>query len=151
MARIRRILFASDFSQASAKAFGTVASLAKATGARVTILHVVVPYVPAMPDQFIDGETLDQLNTQARRWADRQLARLTKRAAKAGIQAASLRAEGDAAVEIVRASRATRAELVVVGTHGRTGLNRFLVGSVAARVLASAPCPVVTVRSATRG
>jgi universal stress protein A len=48
--------------------------------------------------------------------------------------------------QIVRAARAQRARLLVVGTHGRSGVARFFVGSVAGRVVASAPCPVVTVR-----
>jgi universal stress protein A len=47
---------------------------------------------------------------------------------------------------IVRAARSKRVDVLVVGTHGRTGLPRFFLGSVAARVLATAPCPVLTVR-----
>jgi nucleotide-binding universal stress UspA family protein len=46
----------------------------------------------------------------------------------------------------VRAARSKRADVLVLGTHGRTGLPRFFLGSVAARVLATAPCPVLTVR-----
>jgi nucleotide-binding universal stress UspA family protein len=48
--------------------------------------------------------------------------------------------------QIVRTLRSRRADLAVIGTHGRTGLARFLVGSVAARVVALSPCPVLTVR-----
>jgi nucleotide-binding universal stress UspA family protein len=49
--------------------------------------------------------------------------------------------------EIIRLARARKADLVVMGTHGRSGLARFVLGSVAERVVASAPCPVLTVRS----
>jgi len=71
---------------------------------------------------------------------------LTQKTRKAGVRAAGLTMEGDPARQIVRAARSKRADLVVLGTHGRTGLARFIVGSLAARVVATAPCPVVTVR-----
>ncbi len=54
--------------------------------------------------------------------------------------------EGVAHEQIVRAARARRADLIVVGTHGRSGLARFFLGSVAGRVVATATCPVLTVR-----
>ena len=146
MARMRRILFASDFSKASAKAFITTVALAKATHADMTILHVLVPFTPLVPEQYIGGTTLDQLNADAQRWGQQQLARLTAKAKNGGLRAGGLTMTGDPADQIVRAARTKRADLIVLGTHGRTGLNRFFVGSVAQRVIASAPCPVVTVR-----
>lgn len=146
MARMRRILFASDFSKASTKAFATAIALAKATHADMTILHVLVPFTPLVPEQYIGGTTLDQLNADARRWAQEQVAKLTARAKKGGVRASGLATTGDPAEQIVRTARTKRAELIVLGTHGRTGLNRFFVGSVAQRVIASAQCPVVTVR-----
>jgi nucleotide-binding universal stress UspA family protein len=53
---------------------------------------------------------------------------------------------GAVADRIVRAARARRADLIVMGTHGRTGVSRLLLGSVASRVIATSPCPVLTVR-----
>jgi universal stress protein A len=55
-------------------------------------------------------------------------------------------AEGDPAAEILRATEECRCDVIVMGTHGRTGLSRLLMGSVAERVLRKAPCPVVTVK-----
>jgi len=141
-----RILFASDLSKASAKAFAAALALAKATRASVTILHVVVPFMPVAQEQYIGGETLEQIDTEARRWSGRQVAKLAAKARKSGIRAVGLSVNGDAVREILRAARSKRAGLIVVGTHGRTGLNRFFVGSVAARVVATAPCPVMIVR-----
>jgi nucleotide-binding universal stress UspA family protein len=141
-----RILLASDLSKASSKAFATAVTLAKATHAEVVILHVLVPFTPLVPEHYIGGATLDQLNANARRWSQRQLARLTAKAKSGGVRASELIMTGDPAEQIVRAVRTKRADLLVLGTHGRTGLNRFFVGSVAQRVVASAPCPVVTVR-----
>jgi Universal stress protein UspA and related nucleotide-binding proteins len=144
---MRRILFASDFSKASGKAFTTAVTMAKANRATLTILHVIVPFVPIIPEQYINTDTWEQVDRQARRWSQRQLGKLTERAKKAGIRAVGLLLEGDPAQQIVRTARSKRADLLVVGTHGRTGLTRFFVGSVAARVVATASCPVVTVRS----
>ncbi len=146
MTPMRRILFASDFSKASAKAFATAVTLAKANRATVTILHVIVPFVPFTSEDVIRGDTLEQISIETRRWSQRQLAKLTAKAKKAGIRAVGLIVEGDPAGQIVRAARSKRADLVVVGTHGRTGLTKFFVGSVAQRVVATAPCPVVVVR-----
>jgi nucleotide-binding universal stress UspA family protein len=146
MTRFRRILFASDFSKTSAKAFATAVTLAKANRAQVTILHVVVPFLPMVPEHYMGGATLDQLNAEARRWSQQRLAALTGKAKKAGVRATGLMVEGDPARQIVRVARSKRADLLVVGTHGRTGWNKFFVGSVAERVVSSATCPVVTVR-----
>jgi nucleotide-binding universal stress UspA family protein len=146
MARMRRILFASDFSKASAKASATAVTLAKATRAEVIILHVLVPFTPLLPEHYIGGATLDQLDANARRWSQQQLAKLTAKVKSGGVRASGLIMTGDPADQIVRAARTKRADFLVLGTHGRTGLNRFLAGSVAQRVMASAPCPVVTVR-----
>jgi hypothetical protein len=90
MAGMRRILFASDFSKASAKAFATAVALAKANHADMTILHVLVPFTPLVPEQYIGGTTLDQLNADARRWSQQQLAKLTDKAKKGGVRAGGL-------------------------------------------------------------
>ena len=147
MARIRRILFASDFSPASGKALKTALQLAETHRATLTILHVIVPFSPVGPEPYIDAHTWDEITADARRWSQKQLVRLTQKAKKAGARAVTVLREGDPAREIVRVARSTRADLLVVGTHGRTGLTKFLVGSVAGRVVATASCPVVTVRS----
>jgi nucleotide-binding universal stress UspA family protein len=90
--------------------------------------------------------TMDRLQKQARQWSTRRLASVAMRAKKAGVKASVLLREGDAADQIVRACRSTKSDLIVMGTHGRRGLQKFFLGSVAERVVATAPCPVVTVR-----
>ena len=145
MKQIRRMLFASDFSTASRRAFDTTLALAKSLNATLTIISVLAP-VLTVPDQYIDAVTLDQLDKQARQWSSQQLEKLAARAKKAGVRASVLLRDGDPADQIVRACRVTKADLIVVGTHGRRGLRRFFLGSVAERVVATASCPVVTVR-----
>ena len=145
MTRIRRILFASDLSKASAKAFDIAVTLATATRAKLTIIHVIAPFSPLVSERYGRLETIKELHLEMRQWSQQEIEKLAQKATRAGVRAAVLIAEGDPAGQIVRAARSTRADLVVVGTHGRTGLTRFVVGSVAARLVATAPCPVVTV------
>ena len=145
-ARIRRILFASDYSPASRKAFATALSLAKANGAALTIVHVIVPFVPIAPDQYVSAQTWNDIERDTRRVGQRELHKLTARAKAAGVRAVGRLLEGNPAEQIERATRAERADLLIVGTHGRTGLARFFIGSVAGRLVATASCPVITVR-----
>ena len=146
MARIRRILYPSDFSPASRRAFTTAVAMASSNGAALTILHVIVPIVPLLPEQAFDSATWQRVDRLVRRRGHEQLTRLAARARKAGVRASTLLMEGDPSQHIVRASRSTKADLVVMGTHGRKGFSRFFLGSGAERVVATARCPVVTVR-----
>ena len=100
-----------------------------------------------MPEQSIDSLTLNRLDLDTRRWVERQIARLVGRAKKSGVRAATAMVTGDPSAQIVRIARSTRADLIVIGTHGRRGVSKFLLGSVAERVIATAPCPVLTVRA----
>ncbi len=146
MAGIHRILFASDFSKASGKAFATAVTMAKSSRATLTVLHVIAPLVPASPDQYIGPDTWQQLDEEARRWAKRQLTALTSKAKKTGVRVVGLLVDGNPAQEIVRIAKNKRFDLLIIGTHGRTGIAKFFLGSVAGRVVATAPCPVLTVR-----
>jgi nucleotide-binding universal stress UspA family protein len=148
MTHVRRILYATDFSPASRKAFRTAIQMATSSDAVLTIAHVVVPFVPLVPEQYADPAMWDQLNDQATKWGRRQLEGLAKKAATAGVRTQTLLLNGDPAQQIVRAAKAKRMDLIVAGTHGRKGFSKFFLGSVAERVLTSAPCPVVTVKSA---
>ena len=147
MAGIRRILFASDFSKALRKAFTTAVTMAKDSRATLTILHVRVPFKPVAPEQYFSMQTWGEIDRQARRWSQQQLRRLAGRATKAGVRVVGLLREGEPAREILRATRSQRADFLVVGTHGRTGLAKMFLGSIASRLVATAACPVITVRS----
>lgn len=146
MKRIRRVLYASDFSPASRRAFATAVAMASSFNAKLTIVYVIEPVVSTVSEQYLDAVTMDQLVKEERRWSVGQLEKLAARARRAGVNVATLVRKGDPADEIVRAGRSTQAELIVVGTHGRRGLQKVFLGSVAERVVATAACPVVTVR-----
>jgi len=146
MSGFRRILHASDFSTASRAAFNRAVELARADRAGLTVAHVMTPFVPYVGEGYATPQAYEAIVAAARTEARRQLDRLLRRARARGVRAQGLLLEGVPHDRIARAARARRADLIVIGTHGRTGLARLFLGSVAARVIAVAPCPVLTVR-----
>jgi nucleotide-binding universal stress UspA family protein len=147
MSRFRRILHASDFSRASSAAFRRAIDLARTDRAALTIVHVYMPFIPLMGEGYATPQVYDKMLADVRTDAQRQLDRLVAKAKKTGARAKGLLLEGLTHDRIVRAARSTHADLVVLGTHGRTGLGRLFLGSVATRVITLAPCPVLTVRA----
>ncbi len=146
MSRIRRILHPTDFSRASSKAFAMAVEMAKANRAELLIVHVLAPAVPLVGDGYVTPKIYEDLEASARAWGRKRLDQLLAKARKARTRAKGLLLEGVPHEQIVRAARSRRAGLIVIGTHGRTGLVRFVLGSVAGRVVAMASCPVMTVR-----
>ena len=97
-------------------------------------------------DAYVAARVYDDIQRSAETYARKKLAGLLARARKAGVRAKTVLIEGVAAERIVAAARRRRADLIVIGTHGRTGLARLMLGSVASRVVATSGCPVLTVR-----
>jgi nucleotide-binding universal stress UspA family protein len=147
MGRIRRILHATDFSSASNAAFGKAVELAKANGAQLYLVHVLTPVVPLAGDGYVSPTVYADIEASTRAAADKQMSRLAAKARQAGVtRVHTLLLEGVAHDRIARAARSRRADMIVIGTHGRTGLAKLFLGSVAGRVVAAASCPVLTVR-----
>ena len=144
MKPIRHVLCATDFSATSRRALNAATVLAKSSNATLTILHVVAP--PTVSPEYLDAATMAQLDKRARAWSIGELQKLSKRTSRAGVETTVLVRHGDPAEQIVRASQAGKVDLIVTGTHGRRGLKRLFLGSVAQRVVTLASCPVVTVR-----
>ena len=145
MATPRLILCATDLSPASMPAWAFTQRLARATRARLGLVHVV-PWIPVPLEGAFDAATYQRLIDEDRTAAREALDRLVRDAA-GGAEGVSVHVEdGPPAARIVEVAERERADLVVVGTHGRTGLNRLLVGSVAEQVLQLAKTPVVTAR-----
>jgi nucleotide-binding universal stress UspA family protein len=147
MSRLERIVHPSDFSGASAAAFAQALALARGSDAELVIVHVFTPPVPTLIDGNVPPNAYIQIAESARRWARRQLERLVAKAERAGVRARGRLLEGIAHERIARAAPSKRTDLIVMGTHGRTGLARLVLGSVAERVISIARCPVLTVRS----
>jgi nucleotide-binding universal stress UspA family protein len=132
MLRIQTILHPTDFSERSRYAFQPACSLARDHGARLIVLHVMP--VPLVQEKRLYREEMAE-----------ELNRL--RAPDTQVQVEHRLEEGDAATQILRVALETGCDLIVLGTHGRTGLGRLLMGSVAEQVLRMASCPVLTVRA----
>ena len=145
----RRILHATDFSKASRPALARAIALARQNRAPLAILHALPPVVmPVGGDMaYVSPQTYEAIDRGARDYARKHLAAVTARARKAGVRVTALLVDGAPHEQIPRAIRRTRADLVVIGTHGRTGLAKVFLGSVAERVVRLATCPVLTVRS----
>ena len=146
MSRIRRILLATDFSPASMPALAAAFDLAKALKAELLFAHALTPIV-AVAGVYPPYVDLARIETAGRAAARSQLERLEAAARKRGLRATTVLTKGAAADQIVRLARTRKADLVVMGTHGLTGLSRLVMGSVAMRVVSGAACPVMTVRS----
>jgi universal stress protein A len=141
---MKRILCPTDFSGPAADAERKAAGLAGALGAELVLLHVT-------SEAPLWGETLYTPKVRAvfdsqRRWAADALAARVAALAGAGVTARAVVTTGVAWRQIVKAATDEKADVIVIGTHGRTGLDRILLGSVAERVLRHATCPVLTVR-----
>jgi nucleotide-binding universal stress UspA family protein len=145
--KARRVLHPSDFSTVSNAAFAKAVDVAKDDGAELLVAHVLVPIGPIVGDGYVSPRTFEDLERAAREQAQKRLDALVSRARKAGVRASSMLVEGVPWQEVVRLVKGKRIDLVVMGTHGRSGLAKFFLGSVAERVVASSPCPVLTVRS----
>ena len=146
MKRIRRILHPTDFSRASGAAFRKALTLDQENRAELLLVHVLLPPTPFIGDGYVSPKTYEELAAAARRGAQRELEKVLARAKKAKARVKAMLLEGVPYDKIARAARSKRADLIVMGTHGRTGLAKFFLGSVAERVIALAPCPVLTVR-----
>lgn len=145
MQRWKRILCPVDFSEVSIFALDYGMSIAKECGASVTLLHVVEPIVAPADFSFgplTNAEVEDQM-------AARALESLEELKAKSGLppERAAVRVErGRSFTEIVRVAREEKANLLVLATHGYTGITHALLGSTAEKVVRKAPCPVLTVK-----
>jgi nucleotide-binding universal stress UspA family protein len=146
MSRLRRILYPTDFSRASNAAFARAIAMAKADRAQLMLVHVLAPPMPIAGEGYIPPNVYEDLEASARRYGEKRLAALQDKARKAGVKSSTLLLEGAAHEQIVRAAKSKKADLIVIGTHGRTGLAKLFLGSVASRVVTTAPCPVLTVR-----
>ena len=140
-------MHATDFSPASTAALKRAMAMAKADRAQLIIVHVMTPPSLALPgDGYISPSLYEDLEASARAQAQKRLNAIVGRARKAGVRATGLLLEGVPHERVARAARAKKVDLLVIGTHGRSGLAKFFLGSVAARLIASVSCPVLTVR-----
>jgi len=142
MKAIKTILHPTDFSDPAQSSFQFACALASDLKARLLVFHVVSPG-RAFVDELIDYTSPDH---ELRAW--NRLRDLQQTAQDGfGLEIDIDLSEGDPATEILKETGQRQCDLIVMGTHGRSGLRHLLMGSVAERVVRKAPCPVLTSRS----
>jgi nucleotide-binding universal stress UspA family protein len=141
---VKRILVPTDFSDPSAEALATAMGFARLSGATLDLVHVAIEAAYVLPPP-VDVATVpvDMSKVMAR--VNEGLAEEEARVRAAGINCETATLVGRADTEIVTRASETGAELIVMGTHGRSGLVHALLGSVAERVVQHSPCPVLIV------
>jgi nucleotide-binding universal stress UspA family protein len=140
----KRILVPTDFSDPSGDAMATAMAFAELSGATLDLVHVAVEATYALPPP-VDVASVPIDMTKLLERAAEGLAAEEKRVRAAGIATDSATLVGRPDSEIVTRAAATKADLIVMGTHGRSGLAHALLGSVAERVVQHAHCPVLIV------
>ncbi|MDH5675816.1 MAG: universal stress protein [Myxococcales bacterium] len=146
MAKIDVIVCPIDFSECSEFALTYAASMAKTMGARLTLLHVLEPLSGIFPDDSLAVRA--ELESGLRRERETELQLAVKRCQQ-GVPELEVRGElveGVAQAAIAKGAAECGADLIVIGTHGRTGLGHLLLGSVAEKVVRTSTVPVLTVR-----
>ena len=147
--RLRRIVVPIDGSKSSAEALPYAARLTQRFGAEVVLLHVLEP--PAIPVELQQALQVQGVDETAQHEARDHLLRLSRERFSSHTPTSVLVRVGVPFKEITKSARSLKADLIVLTTHGHTGLSRVLLGSTAERVVRHADCPVLTVRAPKRG
>ena len=146
MIDLHRILVPTDFSKYSANAVTYAAAFADKFGAELVVLHVVQDLALFIPEAVLIAPVMTPPLEQFKAAAQAALEKVVRDMNLTGLKVQTEIASGVPFAEIIRVARAQNVDLIVMGTHGHTGLAHMLLGSVAEKVVRKAPCPVLTVR-----
>lgn len=150
MIKLKRILYPTDFSESSIEAMKYATSFAREYKAKLTLMHVVNEKIFSeglnLP-RIVSVEALEQEMTKE---AERQLKVLIPLEERSGLEYEILIVRGTPFLEIIRHAKANDVDLIVIGTHGRSGVEHIIFGSTAEKVVRKAPCPVLSVKPAQR-
>jgi nucleotide-binding universal stress UspA family protein len=142
----KRILVPLDGSALAEAALSHAEQLAASGGGELVLLRVVIsPYSIVAPDLVLAGQSIDQDILQQQ--AEQYLRALAARLAGQGIAVRTVTCPGPVAEAILDHARSGDADIIVMSTHGRGGISRWVYGSVADRILQAAPCPVLLIRA----
>ena len=145
MKSFKTILYATDFSESSDHAFDYAFSLAKSFDARLVILHVINEPVD-LRGFYVPHISFDKLEEEIEQGAQKLMEQFERNNLEGFGNYASIVAPGIPYDEIIKRAESENADLIVLGTHGRTGLDHVLFGSTAEKVVRKSPVPVMTIR-----
>lgn len=145
MINIKKVLFPTDFSENSNYAFDYALDLAQKLGARLYILHVIHELIDTT-GFYIPNISLDELQKDLEKGAEKMMEKFCKDRMGDFKEYECINIIGLPHIEILSVAKEKGIDMIVMGTHGRTGIDRVLFGSTAEKVLKKAPCPVLTVR-----
>jgi nucleotide-binding universal stress UspA family protein len=146
MIQLTKVLVPTDFSEPSAKALVYGQALARRFGASLHVLHAIEAPLAQGWDAYGFADVLPQRRAQVLAEAQRRLEEAVPQAERDRVPTELVTRLGDPRGEIARFAQERGIDLIVMGTHGRGGMTHLLMGSVAERVVRTAPCPVLTVR-----
>lgn len=142
---LKKILVPQDFSDYSLHALKYAVTFAELFKSELIVLHIVEPIV--YPADFSFGQvSIPAMEEEIRKHSEEQLNELVQKEIPAGIRATPVIRVGKPFIEIVEVAKSENADLIVISSHGRTGMDHVLFGSTADKVVRKAPCPVLTIR-----
>jgi len=143
--KVERILFPTDFSEGAANALSCAVDLAKRYNAKLHILHVIYDFTKAT-GSHIPHVSADEMYSEMNKWAESEIDRCCIEETRDLQDVEKSVVEGVPYEEIIKCAEKDKSDMIVIGTYGRSGLERFIFGSTAERVVRRAPCAVLTVR-----
>ena len=143
MIRLKRILFPTDFSECAEHAMKYAMEMARRFESKLYVMHVLDTRIYGHLEPFA---TTVWSVYDAKEEAAKSIVDIIPESEREALKAESLVREGTPFVEIIKFAREAEIDLIVIGTHGRTGLSHMLMGSVAEKVVRKAHCPVLTIR-----
>lgn len=145
MMEIKSILFPTDFSEGSSQALRYAVDLAQRYGAKLFVVNVIYDVVKAT-GWYVPHVSVDKMYEDIRESAKKELERFGVEELSVLKNVERLVLSGVPHEEIINFAKEQKIDLIVMGTHGRKGVDRILFGSTAAQIVRFAPCPVLTVR-----
>ena len=145
--QLRTILLPTDFSGCANYALVYAAAIARAVRAKIICIYVLEPMVPAVGyTGLADPMPIADISEQLEDSAERELPQVVQSEELRGLEVEEVITHGDASAEIVRVAAERGVDLIVISSHGRTGLGRIIFGSTAEAVVRHASCPVLVVK-----
>ena len=147
---IKKVLVPIDFSDYSKSALKYAVNFAKSFGADITLIYVVEPII--YPPDFSMGQiAIPAVNTEWDQVAQEELSKLAKNEISSDVKVKTIIKTGKPFVEIIETASDENIDLIIISTHGHSGVEHILFGSTAEKVVRKAPCPVLTLREPIKG